>query len=812
MKILGKTPKVSVCCITYNHVKYIEQTIQSFLIQRTSFPFEIIIHDDASTDGTAKIITRYADKYPDIIVPILQKENQWNKGMLSGEFYGFEPFTRNVLPTVRGKYIALCEGDDYWTDPTKLQKQFDYLETHPDCVMCYHTSLMVFENGKKIVFGVEGKDFSEDEMIATPTGVATATKMMRNLYSEDTKQDFINFSGDCLLSTYLGIYGRCGYVHGIKPSIYRIHSEGVWSRKTRQQKKVALYTMYDTLYKLFLEKGNERHIKIREKQVVKNHIFGIVISTYQRSDGKTPFYLKRTLDSVFKQTYTDFIVYIIGDRYENDKELQEIVSKYPKTYINYENRSEAPERDKYQGNNEALWCSGGTSAINYGIEKAMFDGIRYVCLLDHDDYWLPNHLEILSKTIKETDAEWLCTKTSVDGTVHGKYMFLPKKETKETVMEFLPLRYGIIKSSVCFDIRTIPFRMRDVFAETGKTCPSDADLWERTSQFIKYHGLSSYYINELTCVHDSEGYVRHGGLIVNGIGKEDVTVITCTGDRPESFKLLQKWMSQQTMKPKQWIVVDDGFDPLYPSKEFEYIRREPAKEDYSHTLCLNFEKALEIVKYDKVIVMEDDDWYSPTYIDYMYQFLDKADLVGLGNLIFYYPSIGKYMERKSVRHPAFAQTAFRKVIIPIIREICRSAPADYELCEKGLIDNKLWHNPLDINKHTRCVQLTSSLKTKEGRIIACGTVFQPPIPEGILRKADKNYGAEYVNKWGPAKATKMVAHCDDYITMGMKGMPGRIGMTSHQNKNNRKYKEDVNHKLLKSILKSDMDCYLEYFS
>jgi len=125
-----KKPVVSVCCTTYNHEKFIQQAIEGFLIQKTTFPFEIIIHDDASTDRTAEIVRRYAEKNPHLIKIILQKENQYKKGMLSGSYFGFEPLVRNVLPIAQGQYIALCEGDDYWTDPTKLQKQKEYLDTH----------------------------------------------------------------------------------------------------------------------------------------------------------------------------------------------------------------------------------------------------------------------------------------------------------------------------------------------------------------------------------------------------------------------------------------------------------------------------------------------------------------------------------------------------------------------------------------------------------------------------------------------------------------------------------------------------------
>ncbi len=121
---------VSVCCLAYNHESYIRQTIEGFLIQKTTFPIEIIIHDDASTDQTAVIIQEYYNRFPEIIVPIFQTENQYSKGI--------RPSPTFVWPKARGKYIALCEGDDYWTDPDKLQKQVDFLEAHYDFAICFH--------------------------------------------------------------------------------------------------------------------------------------------------------------------------------------------------------------------------------------------------------------------------------------------------------------------------------------------------------------------------------------------------------------------------------------------------------------------------------------------------------------------------------------------------------------------------------------------------------------------------------------------------------------------------------------------------
>ncbi len=125
---------VSICCITYNHQPYIHKCIEGFLMQQTNFKFEVLIHDDASTDNTANIIREYESKYPEIIKPIYQIENQYSKGIHVSSTFNFS--------RVKGKYIAICEGDDYWTDPYKLQKQVDFLDNHPDYFMCVHNAMV----------------------------------------------------------------------------------------------------------------------------------------------------------------------------------------------------------------------------------------------------------------------------------------------------------------------------------------------------------------------------------------------------------------------------------------------------------------------------------------------------------------------------------------------------------------------------------------------------------------------------------------------------------------------------------------------
>ena len=133
--------EVSISCVTYNHKDYIATALESFLMQKTTFKFRIYVHDDASTDGTADILRQYAQKYPDTIVAILQKKNMYFKNVrISAEF---------IYPRVKGKYVALCEGDDFWIDDGKLQKQYDYMEAHPDCFLCAHSGISVDAETRK---------------------------------------------------------------------------------------------------------------------------------------------------------------------------------------------------------------------------------------------------------------------------------------------------------------------------------------------------------------------------------------------------------------------------------------------------------------------------------------------------------------------------------------------------------------------------------------------------------------------------------------------------------------------------------------
>ena len=135
----NKELKVTIRCLTYNHEPYIRQCLEGFVTQKTNFRFEAIVHDDASTDGTATIIKEYAEKYPDIIKPIFETENQYSKRDGS--------IRRIMNEHTHGKYVAICEGDDYWIDPLKLQKQIDFLEENPNYTMCCSDAIIQTQEG-----------------------------------------------------------------------------------------------------------------------------------------------------------------------------------------------------------------------------------------------------------------------------------------------------------------------------------------------------------------------------------------------------------------------------------------------------------------------------------------------------------------------------------------------------------------------------------------------------------------------------------------------------------------------------------------
>jgi glycosyltransferase involved in cell wall biosynthesis len=187
----------------------------------------------------------------------------------------------------------------------------------------------------------------------------------------------------------------------------------------------------------------------------------------------------------------------VGDDYRPRLELDEIAAQYPAEKLRLIHCLFAVEREKYRGIPEKIWNNGGVSASNIAADAALSEGYDYICKLDHDDYWLPRHLKIISETIEKTGADFVCTGAQVPG---GK---LPKIESSEYLVPFLPAPGGIIHSSTCYNFRTIPVRSRDAC-----DLPSDYEKWQRMSAYIFDNKLQSYFINEVTCIWEPGTYER----------------------------------------------------------------------------------------------------------------------------------------------------------------------------------------------------------------------------------------------------------------------------------------------------------------
>lgn len=243
-----ETPLVSIRCITYNHEAFIAQALNGFLMQVTEFPFEIVVHDDASTDKTADIIREYEAKYPRIIKALYEKENQYSKhdGSLG----------RIMDAECKGKYLAFCEGDDYWIDAYKIQKQISFLEEHPEYGFSY-TNAKGFDQSKNSFYDMKVKGFSGmlyDFEIKCDIDIWTLTFLCRkDLYLSRPKLDPHKFfCGDRLAFFYISRHSKGFYLPEIT-SVYRKQKNSASHFTSRSKKARFSFFIYHTnLY--FLEK------------------------------------------------------------------------------------------------------------------------------------------------------------------------------------------------------------------------------------------------------------------------------------------------------------------------------------------------------------------------------------------------------------------------------------------------------------------------------------------------------------------------------------------------------------------------------
>lgn len=249
---------VSIICAAYNHEKFIRSALDGFINQKTDFNFEVLVHDDASTDNTANIIREYEKAYPNIIKPIYQSENKFSKSVdIQKEI---------IIPIARGKYIALCEGDDYWIDEHKLQKQVDYLESHPDCTICFTNAytedqqrdkkreiFLPGDDNEVKTFPAHYKDYTLNNAYEIKFAPTASYIYPRDIYIK-VSQNFVKCqNGDLQVRLMLT---ASGYAHFINEAtcVYRINvpnsCETVWKKQSKSDGKNRCQLALNMLEKL----------------------------------------------------------------------------------------------------------------------------------------------------------------------------------------------------------------------------------------------------------------------------------------------------------------------------------------------------------------------------------------------------------------------------------------------------------------------------------------------------------------------------------------------------------------------------------
>ena len=254
-------PTVSISCTTYNHANFIKSCLEGFLMQQTSFEFEILIHDDASTDETQDIIKAYQQKHPTIIKPIFQTENQYSKGVR-----GIMP--RFNFPRAQGKYIALCEGDDYWTDPLKLQKQVDFLEENEEYSMCFHKVNLIYPDNSIIednITKVPVKYESIEDLAEKGNYIHTPSVMFTRQELILPKEMYLSPVGDFFLYMIISRNEKIGYLEEIM-AVYRVGS-GIWSTKSSYVRNLNTNYCFALLVKTNLFTGKVNQILINRIEI-----------------------------------------------------------------------------------------------------------------------------------------------------------------------------------------------------------------------------------------------------------------------------------------------------------------------------------------------------------------------------------------------------------------------------------------------------------------------------------------------------------------------------------------------------------------
>jgi len=251
-----------------------------------------------------------------------------------------------------------------------------------------------------------------------------------------------------------------------------------------------------------------------------------------------------------------------------------------------------------------------------------------------------------------------------------------------------------------------------------------------------------------------------------------ITAITPTGDRPLAMSLCERWMTNQTVKPDQWIVVDDGKTPIVPSVPMEYVRREPCAGDPKHTLAINLLQAIPLIKGDKILIIEDDEYYAPNYIEEMAKHLDGSKIAGITQNRYYHLPTGGYYMMHNKGHASLAQTAFTSAFIPTFR---------------GAVEASMFVDFLDIRMWRMAKQSLNHSFKFGGRALTTRSRV------GQLQKSELT----------------LFSDADRPLYVGIKGLPGRAGIGMGHNPGMYPNRDTSGRRVLRQWMPQDYQVYLD---
>lgn len=254
------TVRVSVLCQTFNHAAFIGDALSSIVMQKTSFPFEVIVHDDASTDGTAEIVREFAARYPGIVRTVMQQSNLYSRGVRG-------MVAKFLLPLARGEYWIVCDGDDYFTDEHKLQKQVSFLDERPDCSLCFHPVQVRFTDNSQpsSQFPYDGFVARFDlETLLSRNFIQTNSAMFRRQSYRDLPVSNM-LPNDWYMNLFHAFAGEIGFIPEVMAA-YRRHPGGIWWQGSQDKYAhlrahgLSFFVMLNEVLKLCGDQPSRQHL------------------------------------------------------------------------------------------------------------------------------------------------------------------------------------------------------------------------------------------------------------------------------------------------------------------------------------------------------------------------------------------------------------------------------------------------------------------------------------------------------------------------------------------------------------------------